>query len=153
LALQALYQLEARRGEDAESLRQFCKDGSKDLAVRAFADALFEGVRTKVPSLDQRIAAVAEHWDVSRMAVIDRTILRIGAYELLHCPDIPPKVAINEAIELAKKFSTQSSGTFVNAILDKIRIGHETARASGPPLVDVASAEKAAGGGQTEDRG
>jgi len=143
LALQALYQLESRRGEDVEDLRTFCKAGSKDAAVVAFAEALFDGVRQNQAALDAKIAAVAQHWDVSRMAAIDRTILRIGAYELLLNPDIPPKVAINEAIELAKKFSTHSSGTFVNAILDKIRIEHETSKASPPAPADI----------QAEDRG
>ena len=73
-------------------------------------------------TLDEHIAGATENWDIARMAAIDRTILRIGTYELAYRDDIPPKVTINEAIDLAKKYSTESSGEFVNGILDKVRM-------------------------------
>ena len=68
-----------------------------------------------IDELDREIAAIAQNWDISRMAVIDRNVLRMATWELLHCKDIPPKVAINEAIELGKRYSTQKTGAFVNA--------------------------------------
>ena len=82
-------------------------------------------------SIDQLLQQVARNWDLKRMAAIDRNVLRMAVFELLHCPDIPPKVTINEAIELGKKFSTANSGGFINGILDRIRIDH------GPGLVDA----------------
>lgn len=71
--------------------------------------------------MDERITQHAENWDINRMAVVDRNILRLAIYEMLHRDDIPPVVSINEAVDIAKKFSTQDSGKFVNGILDKIK--------------------------------
>ena len=82
--------------------------------------------------LDARVAAVSEHWDPARMAAIDRAILQLAAFELLHREDIPPKVSINEYIEIAKKFSTEDSGAFVNGILDRIWREHAGAAGAGP---------------------
>ena len=86
-----------------------------------FARELFEGCLERRDELDEKIAGVAENWGIHRMAVVDRNILRLGTYELMALPDIPPKVSINEAIDLAKKYSTADSGAFVNGILDKLR--------------------------------
>ncbi len=73
------------------------------------------------PDLDQRIQEHAQNWDLRRMAVVDRNVLRLAIYEMLYREDIPPIVSINEAVDMAKKFSTQDSGKFVNGILDKIK--------------------------------
>jgi N utilization substance protein B len=83
---------------------------------------------------------VTKNWDLRRMATVDRNVLRMAVYELAHCDDVPPKVAINEAIELGKKFSTANSGGFVNGILDRIRIDLERERAAAPPASDAGTA-------------
>ena len=73
------------------------------------------------PLLDERIKKYAKNWDLHRMAVVDRNIMRLAIYEMLHRDDIPPIVSINEAVDIAKKFSTEDSGKFVNGILDQIK--------------------------------
>jgi len=88
--------------------------------VRGFAEDLVRGAEGHREEIDARIAAASEHWDPLRMAKVDRTILRLAIFELLHRDDIPPKVSINEYIEIAKRFSTEESGSFVNGILDRI---------------------------------
>jgi len=92
-----------------------------DAATRLFADPLIRGVLEHRTDLDQRIQKYALNWDVQRMAAVDRNILRLAIYEMLHREDIPPVVSINEAVDIAKKFSTQDSGKFVNGILDRVR--------------------------------
>ena len=90
--------------------------------MREFALRLIEGTRAHQKQVDEILVAVTRNWDLRRMAAIDRNILRMAIYELLHCADIPPKVTINEAIELGKRFSTANSGAFINGILDRVRI-------------------------------
>jgi transcription antitermination factor NusB len=121
LALQMLYQMDLRRSDLAEELQTFLKHEEPDAETRQFALRLIEGVREHKVEIDKSIQAVAQNWDIARMAVIDRNVLRLATYELGWCADIPPKVAINEAIELGKRYSTQHSGAFVNGILDKIK--------------------------------
>ena len=93
------------------------KKGSE---TQRFARELVDGVLEHRSEIDERIKSVAENWDLARMAVVDRNVLRLGVYELVHRRDIPPKVTINEAIDLAKRYGTAESGTFVNGILDRI---------------------------------
>jgi N utilization substance protein B len=110
-----------------------------DQETRAFALRLVQGVRERWDELDATIRGVAQNWDIARMAVIDRNVLRLATYELLFCRDIPPKVAINEAIELGKRYSTANSGAFINGILDKIK-SHREAGGEGPsPATEAAS--------------
>lgn len=120
LALQALYQLDLRGDNILDDIENFCKKSTNKRDVYQFAIALTNGCRSHRKEIDEKISGVTEHWELRRMAIIDKNILRLGVYELLYRNDIPPKVSINEAIELAKKFSTKNSGTFVNGILDKI---------------------------------
>ncbi|NQT18307.1 MAG: transcription antitermination factor NusB [Planctomycetes bacterium] len=120
LALQFLYQWD-QRGEEGDDLTHFLAKDSGDLAVQQFARVIVRGVIDNTADIDEKIIEVAENWDIHRMAVVDRNVLRIATCELLYMPDVPPKVSINEAIDLAKKFSTAESGGFVNGILDKIR--------------------------------
>ena len=120
LALQFLYQWD-QCGEEGNELASFLAKDSGEFAVQQFARDLIRGVIDNAPAVDAKIVEVAENWDIRRMAVVDRNVLRIATHELLFMPDIPPKVSINEAIDLAKKFSTAESGSFVNGILDKIR--------------------------------
>ncbi len=88
--------------------------------VRPFAEQLIYGVFTHKSVIDQRIVSASEHWRLERMSIVDRNILRIALYEMLFCPDIPPKVSINEAVDLGKTFGSEDSGAFINGILDHL---------------------------------
>ena len=124
LALQILYQIDITRENSAASLENFWRSQKKevDSAVKQFSLELVEGIQKNHEIIDRKIAQYAENWELRRMAVVDRNILRQACFELLFRPEIPPKVAINEAIELAKHFSSVEAGKFVNGILDKIRL-------------------------------
>ncbi len=132
LALQFLYQLDLRGPELLEEAKAFFRAEEDDKSARDFATQLVNGVVEHRQELDQVIRGVAQNWEIARMAVIDRNVLRMAAFELFHCPDVPPKVAINEAIELGKRFSTQNSGAFINGILDKIKDQARSGAATGP---------------------
>ena len=130
-ALQALYQLDLDGGEvrpAMDALWSGILDSPDDsLGAHepepdeiAFATKLAEGVRADRELLDERIQSSSTNWRVGRMAVVDRNILRLGAYEILNRPEIPVNVSINEAVELAKRYGTQESKAFVNGILDRI---------------------------------
>lgn len=121
LALQFLYQLDLRGPDLIEELDAFVRQEEADRGTRDFAVALVRGAAEHREPIDTVIQEVAQNWDIQRMAVIDRNVLRMATYELLFCPDIPPKVSINEAIELGKRYSTQNSGGFINGVLDKIK--------------------------------
>jgi N utilization substance protein B len=121
-ALTALYQLDLSGELGDASVEPPIRDEEAPLEdARAFAKTIVAGVRKHVSDLDVELETVAINWQVERMAVIDRNVLRIGAYELLHSADVPAAVAINEAVILAQKFSTKDSGAFVNGVLDRIR--------------------------------
>ena len=95
-------------------------DGEMDEAARDFATRLAAGVLARLPELDERIRSRAENWRISRMAIVDRNILRLAAYEFSHEPT-PRTVAINEALEIARRFSTYEATQFINGILDAIK--------------------------------
>lgn len=92
-----------------------------EASVRLFADPLIRGSLERRAEVDAQIVKYAKNWDLHRMAVVDRNILRLAVYEMLYREDIPPVVSINEAVDIAKRFSTEDSGKFVNGILDKIK--------------------------------
>ena len=94
---------------------------AEEAETRLFADPLIRGVLQFRDAIDEQIKKHAKNWDFHRIAAVDRNIMRLAIYEMLHRDDIPPVVSINEAVDIAKKFSTQDSGKFVNGILDKIR--------------------------------
>lgn len=94
---------------------------AEEAALRLFADPLIRGTLECQNELDAVIKKYAKNWDLHRMAVVDRNVLRLAIYEMLHREDIPPVVSINEAVDIAKKFSTEDSGKFVNGILDKVK--------------------------------
>ena len=121
LVLRALYLVDVRGADVLGEVPAFFARESDDPDVIRFAQDVLDGCVARREEIDRRIAAVAENWDLHRMAVIDRNVLRLGTYELLHLADVPPKVSINEAIDLAKRYSTADSGAFVNGILDKLR--------------------------------
>lgn len=99
---------------------------AEDAETRLFADPLIRGVIQNRNAIDEKIKSHARNWEFHRIAAVDRNIMRLALYEMLFREDIPPVVSINEAVDIAKKFSTQDSGKFVNGILDKIR--HEILR-------------------------
>jgi N utilization substance protein B len=94
-----------------------------DVAVRTFADPLIRGALQHRDEADDCIRKHAQNWELHRIAAVDRNILRLAIFEMLHRDDIPPVVSINEAVDIAKKFSTQDSGKFVNGILDRVKEG------------------------------
>ena len=147
LALQFLYQLDLRGPDLLREAPSFLRSEEKDREVRAFALKLIEGTVEHLPELNRAIQSVAQNWDIARMAVVDRNVLRMSAFELLHCKDIPPKVAINEAIEIGKRYSTQNSGAFINGILDKIKSRFADGREAGREAEDVRSGDARSGSG------
>jgi N utilization substance protein B len=94
---------------------------AEETAVRAFAEPLIRGALAHRAELDERIRKHTRNWELHRIAAVDRNVLRLAIFEMLHREDIPPVVSINEAVDIAKKFSTQESGKFVNGILDSLR--------------------------------
>ena len=119
-ALQILYQIDVRNDPEDKILVDFWKNIEAEPEVSDFAAKLVIGTIRNKKKVDEMISKYASNWKLNRMAVIDRNVLRMAAYELLFCEDIPPKVSINEAVDLAKKFGDTESGKFVNGILDKI---------------------------------
>jgi transcription antitermination factor NusB len=125
--LKMLYQIELL-GETPEVIMQrFWEDNPSDDEVKQFSARILQGVLKYKNELDQIIIRHTENWDLNRMAILDKNILRFGAYELLYMPDIPPKVTINELVNIAKKYSQEDSGKFVNGVLDHIN-HHEQPR-------------------------
>lgn len=121
VALQILYQMEQNGAAEPKQMDLFIQRRLRDEKLQAFTRSLVAGVREHLAKLDELISGVAENWRIDRMAAIDRNILRLGAYEMLYRDDVPPKVAINEALELAKRYSTAQSSRFVNGILDRLQ--------------------------------
>ncbi|MDP3919495.1 MAG: transcription antitermination factor NusB [Candidatus Omnitrophota bacterium] len=121
-ALKILYQHEVNPEQPGDELFEafWAQTGGCEDDVRSFAEDLVRGTLSHLDKINLVINKYAENWDLNRMAIIDRSILRFATYELLFCADIPPKVTINEAVNLAKKFSQEDSGKFVNGVLDKI---------------------------------
>lgn len=120
-ALQILYAVDITKDDPKICIERFWEgsdEGSGE--VRQFADELVLGVSANKKEIDDLISKHATNWQLDRMAVIDRNVLRFATYELLYMEDIPPKVSINEAIDIAKKFGGSDSGKFVNGVLDKI---------------------------------
>ncbi len=120
-ALQILYQHEMNPAP-AREIMDLYWDHNEPVPedVKAFAEQLVRGTLEHAQELDQVIKKAAQNWDLGRMAVIDRNILRFAVYELLFLEDVPPKVTINEAVNIAKRFSQEESGKFVNGVLDHI---------------------------------
>lgn len=119
VVLQLLFEDDLNPGHSMVASQQFLQQRlNQDPVLVEFAAALLAGVRRHRPEIDQLLAERAANWSLRRMAVTDRNVLRLGAYEILHT-DIPARAAINEAVELARRFGTHNSGHFVNGILDR----------------------------------
>lgn len=120
LAMQALYQLDVLGDYFLDQLNRFLKENADDDVVRDMADEWSRGAWENLPACDELIKSAAVKWELSRLSSVDRSILRLSAYQLRFCNDIPGKVVINEAIEIAKKYSSEQSPRFVNGVLDAI---------------------------------
>lgn len=121
LALKLLYLLDATDARTVErQMPELLGSETDSRSAREGAMELYRGVAASLGEIDGKIAETALNWQLSRMPYIDRAILRLGVYELLYAHDVPPKVSINEAVDLAKRYSTEKSGAFVNGVLDKV---------------------------------
>jgi transcription antitermination protein NusB len=121
LALQMLFQADMGRQNQEEVRRSFWRERAEVAQeTRGFADDLFGMARNRAEEIDQMIERHAEHWRMDRMAAVDRNILRLGAAELLGYPETPRPVVINEALEIARRFSAPESVQFINGVLDSI---------------------------------
>ena len=117
-ALQCLYTIEVGGHPEETAASLFWEHFHPDDRASTYFYRLVEGVKAHQAELDAYISRFSEHWRLERMAALDRAILRLALFELLHCPEVPPKVALNEAVELAKRFGAENSGAFINGILD-----------------------------------
>jgi N utilization substance protein B len=106
--------------EVCQSVSDFLLENVEDIDIREYAEILIEGVIKNKKEIDEIISSVAKNWSIDRMIIIDRVILSISTFEMLKLNEIPKRVSINEAIELAKKYSTMKSFAFVNGLLDQI---------------------------------
>ena len=120
-ALQVLYQLDITHQDINKTLAQFQDHFSGSDERDDFMEHLVNGVVGHCQEIDRLIEKYSENWRLDRLNMIDRTILRIAIFELIYCEEIPPKVTLNEAIELGKRFGSEDSGSFINGILDRIQ--------------------------------
>ncbi|MGD2096384.1 MAG: transcription antitermination factor NusB [Desulfobacterales bacterium] len=125
MAMQALFYMDTQQGGSPQMVERFCENFNLPQKVRPFFLQLVNGVLAAQPQIDILIERYSKNWKVQRMSCVDRNIMRLAVFEILFCPDIPPKVSINEAIDVAKKFGTEESGAFINGIVDRIRIAIE----------------------------
>lgn len=121
-ALQFLYQGEFSEPSDPTALERFWSHFQDEGAPPDYLKELVEGVGAHLEELDALIVRYSEHWRLERMTIVDRNLLRLAIYELLYQPEIPPKVVINEAVEMAKRYGSEASGAFINGILDQVRL-------------------------------
>lgn len=120
-AVQFLYQRDLNAATNAETVTEFWDLRPATKQVKTFGMNIAQGVLSHQDAIDEHIRLAAANYDLHRIAAVDRNILRIAIYEMLYCPEVPPVVSINEAIEIAKRFGSEDSGRFVNGVLDRIR--------------------------------
>jgi transcription antitermination protein NusB len=120
LALKALYRIDICGGASSDDLAAVFETAETDSQTRVFANALIDGVGKAQRELDKQIADALEHWSVQRLSRVDHNVMRIAVFEMLHMSDVPTRVTIDEAIELAKTYGDEGSGRFVNGVLDHI---------------------------------
>jgi N utilization substance protein B len=121
VALQLLFQRDQNPSVARDAVERFAGDRLKSPELAAFCLGLYDGVVAHLDDIDRRLTAAAENWRLPRMAAVDRNVLRLGAYELLHAPETPAAVAFDEAIELARRYGSADSPSFVNGVLDRLR--------------------------------
>ena len=121
-ALQALFDMDMSRDSSEDRVELFCKNFSPPGNVLPFFQDLICGVKKNINQIDSLIEKFSSNWKISRISCVDRNAMRIAVYEMLYCGDIPSKVSINEAIEIGKKYGAEDSGSFINGILDSVRV-------------------------------
>lgn len=121
VALQLLYRSDLNPKLSEKQVREFIDARLLDLKSREFAKLLYTSTKELQPQLDETLAKSTDNWKLPRMAAVDRNLLRLGAYELVHQKETPVEVILNESIELARRFGTSDSPAFINGILDKVR--------------------------------
>lgn len=129
-ALQLLYELEFHDNEVEGLIENFWKERKEPEEVREYCEWLVRGVLSRRPKIDEAIQSVSKNWRLARMAMVDRNILRLAAFELEAEPHLDPAIIINEAIEIAKKYSGEEAAHFVNGILDALRRKRDEAKAA-----------------------
>jgi len=120
LALQVLFHLEFTSDDPSEAFDMICRNFESPESIRSFSRKLALGVCEKRGVLDRLISETSKNWRIERMACLDRTILRLATFEILFVDDIPPKVSLDEAVSMGKKFGGEDSGRYINGVLDKI---------------------------------
>ena len=115
-----LFQMEATGDDASRTIELFWRSFDEDPEGRDYADTIVRGVGDKLASVDEQITKASSNWRIERMARVDRNVLRLGAWELMHVPDVPRSVVLDEAIELAKEYGTDESSGFVNGVLNRI---------------------------------
>jgi transcription antitermination protein NusB len=140
LALKVLFELESDRGDAERALQYHVTESHADAEVTEFARTLILGVLEHREEIDARLAEASRNWGLDQMAKVERTLLRIAAFEILYLPSVPLKAAINESIELAKTFGGPDSGKFVNGILGRIAAEAESRRQPGDPAAAMPDA-------------
>ena len=121
LAMQALFYMDIRKDASEAMLENFCGCFCPSKKSRPFFRKLVNGVLETKDQIDALVERYSQNWNISRMSCVDRNVMRVAVYEIIYCHDIPPKVSINEAVDIGKKFGTQESGAFINGIMDSIR--------------------------------
>jgi transcription antitermination protein NusB len=119
-ALQMLFALEASGAEADRVIADYWLETPGDAEDRAYADAIVRGVAGELAETDARVRAASKNWRIERMTRVDRAVLRLGAYELVHRHEVPRAVILDEAVEIAKRYGTEESGAFVNGVLDRV---------------------------------
>lgn len=132
VALQLLFERDFNQRLTRAAIERFVRDRLRDENLAAFALRLYDGVIAQQEDIDRRLSEAAENWRLVRMAAVDRNVLRLGAFELLHAAETPPKVALDEAIELARRYGSADSSAFVNGILDRLKPKEEGEGGSEP---------------------
>jgi N utilization substance protein B len=125
MAMQALYFMDVRKTYTDEKIARFCDTFQPSKRIKPLFLRLINGVIANMKDIDDTIERFSKNWQISRMSYVDRNIIRIGVFEMIYCPDIPPKVSINEAVDVGKKFGTEESGSFINGIMDSIHLAIE----------------------------
>ena len=120
LVIQFLYLTEMNEGDFSNQLQQFWQDHPCSPEIQSFAGDILKDISDHKKEIDAKLEKYSEHWTLSRMTVIDRNVLRLAASELMYSKTVPPKVAIDEALEIAKRFGSEDSPNFINGVLDRV---------------------------------
>lgn len=120
VALQVLFQIDVSQVDVDEAVELFWTNFEAPENVREFSTYLIKGTHSQLNEIDELIKSCSENWSLDRMSKVDKNILRLAVFELVYCDDIPPKVTLNEAIDLGKYYGSENSGSFINGILDAL---------------------------------